>query len=490
MIGLNAMIEEKLQREPISKASPFAIRGAVEGFYGTFYTFPQRNDLIRFMGEQGFNLYLYGPKFDRHHRRNWRDPYPPQQMEQFAETVAVARGAGVAFGYALSPGHSIGFGSARDFALLKDKLYALYEIGVRVFSLFLDDIVPQFYDMDDTIRYANYAEAQADLCNRTYAWLQALDQSCTLSMCPTEYHGAPPFGEYLHQLGACLHPEIDVFYTGPTICSRIIGEADAAAFGRAVRRPPLIWDNYPVNDLGMQREMHIGPIRGRGSSLCESVRGVLVNLMSQAEATKVPLHTYGAYFRAPAAYDAERAWNDALCAVAGEKSVEALRRLGENSLHCCLGTAEAAALARLTQPVLEAMQNDAVDPAVMDGEGLNQQSATHVRAAMRDLDTYLQNLEEACYHINYYMPNLALRQDLLPWTEGLHLQQDMGRRALALWQAETPPHAGEWSVHRLQELVAEVSNHPKRIGSALLLPLARLALQRVQEAHEVETVNS
>jgi hypothetical protein len=42
--------------------------GVVEGFYGVFYTFPQRNDLIRFIGSHGYNAYLYAPKNDRQHR--------------------------------------------------------------------------------------------------------------------------------------------------------------------------------------------------------------------------------------------------------------------------------------------------------------------------------------------------------------------------------------------------------------------------------------
>src|SRR5688572_1479837 len=54
------------QRE--QSASPFTLRGAVEGFYGVFYTPPERNDLIRFLGKNGFNLYVYGPKNDRQHR--------------------------------------------------------------------------------------------------------------------------------------------------------------------------------------------------------------------------------------------------------------------------------------------------------------------------------------------------------------------------------------------------------------------------------------
>ena len=56
--------------------SPFPIRGVIEGFYGPFYTFPERNDLIRFVGQHGYNLYIYGPKNDRQHRNRWREGSP------------------------------------------------------------------------------------------------------------------------------------------------------------------------------------------------------------------------------------------------------------------------------------------------------------------------------------------------------------------------------------------------------------------------------
>ena len=52
--------------------SPFLIRGVLEAFYGTFYTAAERNELIRFLGAHDFNLYVYGPKNDRHHRRHCR----------------------------------------------------------------------------------------------------------------------------------------------------------------------------------------------------------------------------------------------------------------------------------------------------------------------------------------------------------------------------------------------------------------------------------
>ncbi|MFW5888016.1 MAG: beta-N-acetylglucosaminidase domain-containing protein, partial [Bacteriovoracia bacterium] len=40
----------------------FNIRGVIEGFYGFYYTFSERNDLIKFLGNNNFNYYIYAPK--------------------------------------------------------------------------------------------------------------------------------------------------------------------------------------------------------------------------------------------------------------------------------------------------------------------------------------------------------------------------------------------------------------------------------------------
>jgi hypothetical protein len=66
---------------------PKPILGIIEGFYGVYYTFPERNDLIRFGEKHGFNTYLYAPKNDRQHRACWREDYPAAIMAQFIEVL-------------------------------------------------------------------------------------------------------------------------------------------------------------------------------------------------------------------------------------------------------------------------------------------------------------------------------------------------------------------------------------------------------------------
>ena len=456
------------------KQSPFPIRGAIEGFYGTYYTLPQRKNLIRFLGQHGYNFYLYGPKNDRHHRARWRQPYPAALMSQFAASVAVARQANVTFCYAISPGDSICFTSTEDFTCLTDKLRAFYTCGVRAFALFLDDIIPAFGCQADQERYGRgpvaYAIAHADLGNRLYAWLQELDPACDLYLCPTEYSGTAPFSPALHEMGRLLHPAIDIFYTGPDVCSGRISAADAAAFAQAVQRAPIIWDNYPVNDLGMQANLHLGPLQGRAADLHTATKGLLANLMLQPEASKIPLLTIADYLADPDHYCPQTSWQRALRQMAGADSDQALRLLAENALFSPLSPVEGEKVTSLANAALAALR--AGEPVAES-------------AAVRALDDYLSALDEACYHLRYYTSNLPLRQDLLPWLELLDLWQDMARRGLAVLHGRATGQPYERALSIMTEWMAAVRRHPKRIAGQALLAVAEYVLEQLEQEQAV-----
>lgn len=439
------------------QTSPFPIRGVVEGFYGVFYTVPQRDDLIRFLGRHGFNFYLYGPKNDRHHRARWRTPYPPALLAQFAHSVAEARAAGVTFCYALSPGESFCFAAADDFAALTAKLHSLYDCGVRAFALFLDDITPGFCCPAERQQYPGYAAAHAALANRVAAWLHALDGRCRLFLCPTDYAGVAPFTPYLHELGQRLDTAVDVFYTGPAVCAARIETADAAAFARAVRRPPLIWDNYPVNDLAMTAEMHLGPLRGRAADLHTATRGYVANLMLQPEASKIPLLTIADYLADPAGYRPEASWERALRRVGGDASYAALRLFADNVRCSVLETADEEPVATLTTVALAALRR---------GERAGES------AAVARLEHHLRALDEAGYHLKYYAANLALRYDLLPWLEVLDRGQDMARRGLEVLRAREQDQPYERPLRIMREWQTAVARHPRYVANAVFLSVA------------------
>ncbi len=444
--------------------SPFAIRGVIEGFYGPFYTWPERNDLIRFIGEHGYNLYVYGPKNDRQHRNRWREPYPDAIMAEFAKTVNIATEAGVRFCYAISP---LNYDSAEDLPKLKRKLKQMYDRGIRAFSVLVDDILCTVHHEPSCSVCSWPADLDIALCNGLYEWLTALDPCCTLSICPTQYHGRAPFGTYLHDLGVGIHPAIDIFYSGPQVCSPEVTAADVRDFAAAIQRPPLIWDNYPVNDLSMRPYMHIGPIQGRDATLHHYVRGMVVNPMLQPEASKIPLLTWAEYFRDPYSYDPWAAWERALVAIGGAANYEALMRFAENSLQSCLSMSEPPVLERLAGAALAALRH---------GEALGSSPA------LRALSDYLNRLDEACYVLKNRMENLRLRHDLLPWVEALDEWSWVGKHVVRLLEAIDNGKPYDKLARGVERAVKEVQAHSKRTAGDALQPFAHGVLEYAEQA--------
>ncbi|HET8777196.1 MAG TPA: beta-N-acetylglucosaminidase domain-containing protein [Candidatus Limnocylindria bacterium] len=300
----------------------FAIKGLIEGFYDRTWTWDERRRVASFVGERGFDTYVYAPKSDPFQNSRWRLPYPQEERMALRAFGDLCRSLSMAFWIGLRP-LRISYTDPADAALVIDKLRDYLELGADRILLLADDI-PLDLDADGAARFDSLADAHAWLVN------MALDGAGLgpeqLAFCPTEYHGRG--SAYLATLGTSLPPEVDICWTGLEVCSPAIDAADADAVAALLQRPPLIWDNYPVNDATMLGELHIGPIRARDPELAGHVRGILVNPALEPEATLIPLATWAEYFRDPAAYDADAAWRRALLEVAGnEADADALATL-------------------------------------------------------------------------------------------------------------------------------------------------------------------
>lgn len=287
----------------------FAWRGVVEGFYGKAWSHAERLDALAWMGSHGFGAYLYAPKDDPLHRARWREPYPPEAMARFSELVRAGERHGVEVIIAISPGLSLVHSLPVELEVLWEKLEAFRRIGVRTFGVFFDDIPSLLVHEEDRRAYGSLAAAQADFATRL--WERMDGHGLRLIVCPTHYCGDPDV-PYLQELGRSLAPDIDLMWTGPTVCSREITTAHVAGVARAMRRPPVLWDNYPVNDGHMAAELHIGPYTGRDPTLDAVSRGIFANPMNQPVASRLPLACIGRYLRDPASYDPTQAWRDAV----------------------------------------------------------------------------------------------------------------------------------------------------------------------------------
>jgi hypothetical protein len=278
--------------------------GVIEGFYGPPWSHQDRLDVIRFMGDVGLTTYYYAPKDDPYHRQRWREPYPTDRWTELGELVDTARARGVRFVYAVSPGGSMVYADSGDYGTLLQKLVGIASLGVEDFALFLDDVPPTLEHETDRATYETLADAHADLTNRLHADLQTTGAS--LALTPTTYTNAWGDREYLRRLGQRTAREVPFFWTGVDVAAPEITTLQAREWGALIGRPPLVWDNYPVNDFARWRPF-LGPIRHRASDLPSQASGILSNPMNEAHASMIALATLAAYANDPAGYDPDAA---------------------------------------------------------------------------------------------------------------------------------------------------------------------------------------
>jgi hyaluronoglucosaminidase len=425
-----------------SGGSPFAIRGVIEGFYGNPWTHAQRLELVPFIAARGMNTFIYGPKDDPLVRRDWRVPYDGVALTRLRELVATCRAHGVELVYCVSPGLSIEYSSEADAAALSAKLASVAALGVHRFGLLLDDIPLELQHEADRSSFGGLVEAHATLIDRVLA---RLDDGQDLIVCPTVYFG---YGDesYVARLGTAIGPRVDLFWTGREICSHVLDLDDARRFQAATGHAPVYWDNYPVNDVAMTFELHVGPYRGRHPRLHEASKGVIANAMELFEASKIPLATIADYLADPAGYDPEASWGrairDVLGAANGGRDAEAFALFADNVRSSCLCTDDAPVVARALEAF--AFRASQGDPA----------------GAADDLRALAVRLLAAADHLlRGDVANGSLIDECRPWIESFEL----GARAL----------------NHIAELAAD--DRLETDGPAELLPyLARLRGARVR----------
>ena len=304
----------------------FPIRGIVEGFYGPPWSHADRLDVLRFEGQHGMNIYIYGPKDDPYHRKLWREPYQPQQLKHMGELAETARENFVDLSFAISPGLSMIYSSDEDFQTLAHKLESVGKLGISHFALFLDDVPQELVHPEDKARFKTLAQAHVQLINRLYDRLKSLSPKNHLTVCPTTYTNEWGNRDYIRELGAGVKPDIPLDWTGMEVIPKTITADQAEEWGHFLRRKPLVWDNYPTND-GDPWWLNMDPLRGRDAGLAAATQGLFSNPMNQAHATLIPVQTVSDYLWNPRAYDPARSQRHALISQYGPDAATLLAPL-------------------------------------------------------------------------------------------------------------------------------------------------------------------
>lgn len=293
----------KLPEVEIKDYPSVRYRGVVEGFYGTPWSHQARLSQLKFYGKNKMNTYIYGPKDDPYHSApNWRLPYPEKEAVQLQELVAVANSNEVDFVWAIHPGQDIKW-NQQDRDILLAKFEKMYQLGVRSFAVFFDDISGEGTNPQKQAELLNYIDEN---------FVQTKPDVTPLIMCPTEYNKSwsNPKGNYLTTLGEKLNPSIQIMWTGDRVVSDITRDG-ISWINERIKRPAYIWWNFPVSDY-VRDHLLLGPVYGNDTTISGQMSGFVTNPMEHAEASKIAIYSVASYAWNPTKYDTWQTWKDAI----------------------------------------------------------------------------------------------------------------------------------------------------------------------------------
>lgn len=286
------------------------LTGVVEGFYGQPWSPGQRMTLLGRMRDWGLNTYFYAPKDDLKHRALWRACYDDAELAAMRELIGACGENGIRFVYGIGPGLDLRFSSPDELVRLEQRFAQLMDSGCAGFSLLFDDI-PDRLHPDDESRFGSFAAAQAAVTNTMFQWVRRRRPEAAFLFCPTPYCGRMERrrlggDDYLETIGRELHPEVNVFWTGPEIVPERITVESIRALRAKIRRPPVLWENLHANDYDLRR-FYCGPYSGRDPELKSEIRGILANPNTEFEANFIPLRTLSRYLAATVS--SRESWN-------------------------------------------------------------------------------------------------------------------------------------------------------------------------------------
>lgn len=273
-----------------------ADRGVVEGFYGNPWSHTDRLRQFDFYGQNKMNVYIYGPKDDPYHRARWRENYPTQEAEKLKELVQAAHQNKVQFVWAIHPGNDIQWNHTDSLNIVK-KLNVMYNLGVRTFAVFFDDIGGEGTSGIKQAQLMNYINAE---------FVKKHNDVSPLILCPTQYNRGWTSGDYLTTLGTKMDVDVRIMWTGNSVVD-MINKWDMDWINQQISRKAYIWLNYPVNDYCIDH-MLMGPTYGNDTNIASQLSGFTSNPMEYAEASKVSLYSIADYTWNMTDYDANASW--------------------------------------------------------------------------------------------------------------------------------------------------------------------------------------
>lgn len=401
LLASEAVKNSQLPYAEINDYPDLPKRGVVEGFYGTPWSHEVRLSLIDYYGKFKMNTYIYGPKDDPYHSSpNWRLPYPEKEAKDISELIAACQRNRVDFVWAIHPGQDIKW-NAEDYQNLVNKFNIMYDLGVRHFAIFFDDISGEG---------TNPLKQTELLNNLTNDFVKAKGDVGSLTICPTDYSklwANPTENGSLAIYGKTLDPSVEVFWTGDVVCSDLTPETLEFINSR-IKRPAYYWWNYPVTDYARNYLLQ-GPVYGLDNTLtADDLCGFVSNPMEFGEASKLALYGVSDYTWNIAKYNPIDNWERGLVELMPNAS-EAYRTFAIHSGDTEMGYRRA-----------ESWETETFRLADWDDS-----KAEKLEQEFNNVETAAATIQSAC-------TNKQLLTELSPWVEEFGKLGIRGKKAIEL----------------------------------------------------------
>ena len=296
----NQLDNNEIKEFRIDDYADVAYRGFIEGYYGNPWSNEDRAALMTYGGDYKLNQYIFAPKDDPYHNSKWRELYPEEKLEGIKKLAAAGEASKTRYVYALHPfmNNAIRFDTdenyQEDLNIIKAKFTQLLESGVRQFGILADDASVPPQGASSYVRLLNDLTEWLREQQKTY-----IDLKDDIIFCPNDYMGSGA-SEQLKEINKA-GDNVSIVMTGGRIWGEVSQEF-ATNFKNNIAsegyegREPYFWINWPCSD---NSKKHL--IMGGNDTFLhpgvqpESVKGIVLNPMQQAEANKSALFAVADY---------------------------------------------------------------------------------------------------------------------------------------------------------------------------------------------------
>ena len=338
LASLEQILERGTQQLPAVTLFDYAdqqSRGLVEGYYGYPYSLSVKKSLMRFMMRLKMNTYMYGAKSDLYHSAKWEEPYPKtltktdieygrMSQDMVKDLSKTSQATKVNFIWAIHPGNDF-VGQPNVVTRIMKKFSSMYDLGVRQFAIFVDDVgVP--HSEADCKTNADHLTAVQNAIDAKWNKAGSAPEARVrpLHFVPQVYTlswvGEADRKRFFKALSA-VPSDITIYTTGWGVWT-VPNSNDLAVMNTELGRPVAWWWNYPCNDNADEQiytsdmytnfmEMRAVDNNARLQKELKNGLGVVSNPMQQGMVSRIALFSVADYAWNNAKFDNMTSWKKA-----------------------------------------------------------------------------------------------------------------------------------------------------------------------------------